>query len=348
MAFRRDHRHDELLSALERVAGGDLSVRVTESGNGEPRRLAEAFNVMVEGLGAIDGQVTSASDGLSNSAVELASASEQLAATTVQQTSAATEISATMEELARASASIADHVNSVAEQAIETRSALSMVDEDIQASSERTFELNKRVNEIGSILGLINDIADKTDLLAVNASIEAARAGEMGRGFAVVADEVRRLAERSKTSAAQIAEIVESTQAETNATVMAMEKGSKQMRRGLELMNEVTEAANQVRLTTQQQREATGQVVETMEGVAETSRQTSSTSQDIAKAATGMADLAASLHRKESSATSTSGVAVTAAPDGIDPDAVAAFRARLAGADANGAPANGVGAGTHH
>jgi methyl-accepting chemotaxis protein len=155
--------------------------------------------------------------------------------------------------------------------------------------------LAERVNEIGAILTLINEISDQTNLLALNAAIEAARAGESGRGFAVVAEEVRRLAERSKTSAAGIATIIEGVHGETNATVMAMEKGAKQMQRGLSLLETVTEASAQVRLTTQQQRSATGQVVETMEQLTDASRQVSATTTQIAASAAALATLATSL-----------------------------------------------------
>jgi methyl-accepting chemotaxis protein len=144
-------------------------------------------------------------------------------------------------------------------------------------------------------LELINDIADQTNLLALNAAIAAARAGESGLGFAVVADEVRRLAERSKTSAAEIASIVSAVQGETNATVMAMETGAKQMHQGLTLLVAVSEANDHVRLTTQQQRSATVQVVETMEQLTDSSRQVSATAHQIAAAAGTLADLAGNL-----------------------------------------------------
>ena len=183
----------------------------------------------------------------------------------------------------------------MAAQAANTRENLADAETDVLASSERTVALAGRVREIGGILGLINEIADQTNLLAVNAAIEAARAGEDGLGFAVVADEVRRLAERSKASAADIASIVEGVQAETNATVMAMEKGANQMRAGLTLLDRVADATEQVRITTQQQRSATAQVVETMEQLTEASRQVSGTAQQIAAAAASLVGLAADL-----------------------------------------------------
>ena len=111
----------------------------------------------------------------------------------------------------------------------------------------------------------------------------------------MVADEVRRLAERSKSSAGDIAGIVAAVQDETNATVLAMEKGAKQMHQGLVLLSAVTDAAGQVRLTTQQQRSATAQVVETMEQLNDSSRQVSATADQIASAAGNLADLAGNL-----------------------------------------------------
>jgi len=246
-------------------------------------------------LSAFADETLSASAEVSSAAFELSSSSEELAATTTEQSAAVTEASATTEELSRASGSIADTVDDVAVQAAETRDNLEQAEADILASSERTLALAARVNEIGAILTLINEISDQTNLLALNAAIEAARAGESGRGFAVVAEEVRRLAERSKTSAANIATIIEGVHGETNATVMAMEKGAKQMQRGLVLLETVTEASAQVRLTTQQQRSATGQVVETMEQLTDASRQVSATTTQIAASAAALATLSTSL-----------------------------------------------------
>jgi len=246
-------------------------------------------------LGRLSDQVVAASSEMTSSAAELSASAEQLAAATTEQSAAVTEVSATTEELARASSSIADTVDGVAAQAGETRDNLEQAETDIMASSERTLALAERVGQIGAILTLINEIADQTNLLALNAAIEAARAGEAGRGFAVVAEEVRRLAERSKSSASDIATIVEAVNTETNDTVMAMEKGAKQMQRSLTLVEGVTEATAQVRLTTQQQRSATGQVVETMEQLSDSSRQTSDTAQQIATSSGTLVTLAVNL-----------------------------------------------------
>jgi methyl-accepting chemotaxis protein len=271
----------ELSRAAELVAGGDLSARVHPSGAREVARLGEAFNRMVQRLSDLVGR--------------LGSASQELAATTVEQSSAATQTSASMEELARAAGSVAETLEDVANQAAETRQSLEQAHDDMRVSSERTLSLAARVTEIDAILTLIDDLSDQTNLLALNAAIEAARAGDAGRGFAVVADEVRRLAERSKSSAAEIGSIVKGTQSETNATVMAMEKGAKQMRAGLSLMEGVADSCAQVRLTTQQQRTATEQVVSAMDQVTVSSRQVSATAQEIAAAAAAQAGLATQL-----------------------------------------------------
>ena len=180
-------------------------------------------------------------------------------------------------------------------QTAETKDNLEQAEADIALSSERTLALAHKVNDIDALLDLINEIADQTNLLALNAAIEAARAGENGLGFAVVADEVRRLAERSKTSAGEINTIIRAVQGETNATVMAMENGAKQMQRGLMLLEAVTDANAQVRMTTQQQRSATSQVVETMEQLTDSSRQVAATADQIASAAGNLADLAGNL-----------------------------------------------------
>ena len=281
-----------LSRAAARVEAGDLSARVNLSGGAEVRRLGDTFNAMIERLSAVllrlRGEVT-------ESATKLSAAAEQLASATLEQTTAATATSASMEEVARTSASIADTVDRVAIQAGEAQTNLELAQTDLKASGDRTLALAGRVNEIEGILELINDIADQTNLLALNAAIEAARAGDAGRGFAVVADEVRRLAERSKAAAAQIAKLVEGAQAQSGETVMALEKGVKQMERGLKMMQAMTEVSGQVQVASQQQRSSTEQVVLAIEHIAEGSRSVAVTAQEIASAAARQGALAADL-----------------------------------------------------
>ncbi|MBA2280936.1 MAG: methyl-accepting chemotaxis protein [Actinomycetota bacterium] len=284
-----------LTEAARDAAAGRLDVRVEPRGSSELIVLGSALNSMLETCERLVGDLVTAGVDVNSAASELSASSDELAATTTQQSAAVSQASATTEELARASATIADTVDEVAAQTSETRDNLEQAQVDMQTSSERTLALAGRVQDIDGLVNLINDIADQTNLLALNAAIEAARAGEEGRGFAVVAEEVRRLAERSKGSASDIAIIVDGVREETNATVMAMEKGAKRMQAGLLLLDRVTDAAGHVRLTTQQQRSATSQVVETMDQLTDASRQVSATAQQIAAAAGTLADLAGNL-----------------------------------------------------
>ncbi|MFC8800106.1 methyl-accepting chemotaxis protein [Promicromonospora sp. NPDC057138] len=296
-----------LTEVMRRVADGDPDARARPEGSMELVALSESFNTMLDTGRQVAAQVTAAGVEVNSAAAELSASSDELAATTTQQSAAFTQVAATTEELARSSASITETVGNVARQTAETRDNLEQAEGDIATSSERTLALAGRVNDIDGLLDLINDIADQTNLLALNAAIEAARAGENGRGFAVVADEVRRLAERSKSSAGDIATIVTAVQDETNATVMAMEKGAKQMQQGLILLEAVTDAHDQVRLTTQQQQSATAQVVETMEQLTDASRQVSATAQQIADAAGNLADLAGNLETTATTARDAAG-----------------------------------------
>ena len=303
-AWRTTRPLRRLTETSQVAAAGNLRARVAPEGASELVTLGEAFNAMLDTCQSLIDQTASAGVELNSAAAELSASSDELAATTTQQSAAVTQATATTEELARASAAIADTVDDVARQTAQTRDNLEQAEADITLSSERTLALAARVNDIDALRLLINDIADQTNLLALNAAIEAARAGEHGLGFAVVADEVRRLAERSKASAGDIATIVTAVQGETNATVMAMEKGAKQMQRGLVLLATVTDAAGQVRLTTQQQRSANVQVVETMEQLTDASRQVSATAQQIAAAAAGLAELAGNLETTATTANS--------------------------------------------
>jgi hypothetical protein len=287
--FTQNNGWLHFLQQAAQIVGVSAIVAVIADENEKQRGRAE------NALGHLQTLVSRLRGEVAESAGHLSSAADQLASATFAQTTAATATSASMEEVARSSAAVVDRVERVAIQAGEAQTNLERAQTDLRASGDRTLALAGRVNEIEGILELINDIADQTNLLALNAAIEAARAGDAGRGFAVVADEVRRLAERSKAAAAQIAKLVEGAQSQSSETVMALEKGVKQMERGLAMMQAMTNVRDEVRVATEQQRSSTQEVVLAIEHIAEGSRSVALTAQEIAVAAARQGELAADL-----------------------------------------------------
>jgi methyl-accepting chemotaxis protein len=276
----------------------------------KPTRRRDELGQLTSALAAWQRSSQNLVDGLRDgsskaaaSASSLSSASEQLAAVTAEQTSATTATAASMDELARTSTTIADTLQLVASQTMKTRENLELANVDTQASGSRAQALAARVRDIKGILELINQVADQTNLLALNAAIEAARAGDAGRGFAVVADEVRRLAERSKSSAAKIAAIMAGAEAESTATVVAMERSAAQMQQSLTLLASVVEASGKVKLITEQQRTATEQVGEAIVRITVGSRQVSDTARKIWTAAASHATLASEMEEMSRSGT---------------------------------------------
>jgi methyl-accepting chemotaxis protein len=281
-----------LSRAAARAAAGDLSVRVVPGGSGEMRLLGQTFNAMLERLSdmsfGLRGEVA-------ESAANLATVAEQLAAATLEQTTAATQTSSSMEELARSTIAIAETAVGVTAQAGEVQAKMTIAKSELKESGENVMALAHRVGEIEGILVTINDIADQTNLLALNAAIEAARAGEAGRGFAVVADEVRRLAERSKAAASQIAKLVEGAQIQSQSSVMSVETRGRQLEQWLAMTGAMAEASGKVQLATQQQRASVDEAVVAIELIAVGSRSVATTAQGIALAAARQGELAAGL-----------------------------------------------------
>jgi methyl-accepting chemotaxis protein len=316
----------EVLSAVAaEIANGDLTVDPsTQTLEGQhTAELAQSLAASITDLRNLVGRVRVGGDQIGSSAEQVLVAAREQAASASQQSSAVSETTATIEELAATAAQIAETSEQVAVFASETLGfaeqgrvavaasvdAMDSIASRVDQIASRALGLGEKGQEIGRILVVIDELADQTNLLALNAAIEAARAGEHGRGFAVVASEVRKLAERSQESAGQIQSIVTQIQAETSATIVASEEGSREVLAGSGLardvvgalekisgmVDETTTAAKEISIATQQQRSASDQVVAAMTQVSDVSRSYAVGSKQAAAAATELNTLAGDL-----------------------------------------------------
>jgi methyl-accepting chemotaxis protein len=243
-----EKRVSEYVHFIERVASGDLTVRLSvQESNDDLSTLGHNLNDMVERLGEMTGQIRQAMANLNASAAEITAATSQQASGAVEQSSAITQTATTIDEVraivdqsfTRAEA-VATQAHQAGEesrfgQQVVSESVISMeqIRDDVSGIMENITVLSERTRQIGEIIATVNDIAAQSKLLALNASIEAARAGEHGRGFNVVAVEVRNLAEQSKQATSQVKAILDDVRQATHAVVVATEAGSKGVDEGV-------------------------------------------------------------------------------------------------------------------
>ena len=313
---------NEMSDALGRASTGDLGVRlpVDDLQDETMARLAGSFDDTLRQLRLLVGHAQATGVQLSHSAAELQHLSSQQASSASEQSAAVTETTTTVQELAATAAQIAETADAVATTAGETLrlaadgraavvtsvEAMDRIADRVGSIAVSSAGLGERIQEIGRILELIDDLSDQTNLLALNAAIEAARAGEQGRGFAVVAAQVRTLAERAQDSTSRIQAIVTEIRTHAAATIAASEDGAREVQSGgravrdvataLEMIeekvDETTAAAREISIATQQQRSASDQVVVAMTQVFEVARKVAIGSKEGAGAASGLATLA--------------------------------------------------------
>jgi len=313
-----------LLDEMGDLADGDLTVTatVTEDVTGA---IADSINYAIEALRSLVTTINEISEQVSTSAQEsratamhLAEASEHQADQITSATTSINKMASTIDQMsqeATESATVAQHSVDIAAKGNETvRRTIKGMDtirEQIQETSKRIKRLGESSQEIGDIVELIDDIADQTNILALNAAMQAAMAGEAGRGFAVVADEVQRLAERSGNATKQIEALVKTIQADTNEAVSSMEATTTEVVAGAQLAedagealkeiesvsNHISERIQRVADTAQTQSEEAARVNDTMSVIQEITTQASDGTNQTAAAIGTLADMADELQR---------------------------------------------------
>jgi twitching motility protein PilJ len=249
----------KLLDEVGGVADGDLTKDAEVSAD-MTGAIADSFNYMIEQLRSIIGNVQKATQQVSTAANRIQTSAESLATGSESQSAQIFQTSTAIEQMAESIQQVSENANvssTVAQQALTTAKqgntavrntidGMNRIREQAQETSKRIKRLGETSQEIGQIVQLIDDIADRTSILALNASIQAAAAGEAGRGFAVVAEEVERLAVRSTEATKKIAALVKAIQGETNEAVAAMDRSIQEVVNGSKVANQAGQSLQEI------------------------------------------------------------------------------------------------------
>ncbi|MDO8464188.1 MAG: methyl-accepting chemotaxis protein [Gallionella sp.] len=314
---------NEAVAAAGKIANGDLSNLVSTRREDEIGTLLNALGHMQGSLRQMISNITSNAQRIAELSTSLSATSKDVANQSGQQSEAAASAAAVVEELttsiermaknARDSFTLAQEAGEIAKRGAgivsQASAEMGNIAESVNQSSQRILSLGEHSANISTIAGVIKDIADQTNLLALNAAIEAARAGEQGRGFAVVADEVRKLAERTAKSTDEITTMIGAIQSETKRAVEIMHQGQQRVDTGVAMAGEagvamgeissgserVVDAVNSISAALQQQSASSGLIASNVEKIATMSEQNAIAIQDVANASAQLRESASSL-----------------------------------------------------
>ncbi len=314
---------DKMVHEMNKFSDGDLTVRLTAEKDDEIGKLYNGFNNAVQNIkdmiiatSEAVKATANASNEISSSTEEMASGSQELSSQTTEVASAVEQMASTILQTTKNASSAAEFSQRAAQSAInggqvvkQTVEGMNCIAQVVGNAASIVKELGKSSNQIGEIIQVIDDIADQTNLLALNAAIEAARAGEQGRGFAVVADEVRKLAERTTKATKEIATMIKKIQKDTGNAVESIESGTREVETGKELAkkaisaldeiigstNETIDVVNQVAAASEEQSSAAEQISKSIEGISSVTHESAARIQQIAKASEDLSNLTTNL-----------------------------------------------------